>query len=305
MKSITALSLLCILSVVFSQTTNWEVSFANNGGCGNSCGGSGSSMASGRQTFVIGSEDSFAPYGSTGNGVVEGLSIDLLNAAAAAGGCDLDWSGMVWDDCLRGTYPVEPALTSSALSWYTGPALKNGAIDACASTGFDSRRRMVINYSNAYAMGPRPSIITPTNSGVTSLAQVTSIAYNAGSFIGVNLLDNFQAGLSSQVTNQVSFTTTTEAIAAASAGTVQAVITGSNAIPTSGFRVLGSTAGFPIGLGVAKGAQGKALLACINPGISQILSNGVASNICQQWVAKANGVDALIPDCNTPTNVFQ
>eukprot|EP01006_Ploeotia_vitrea_P054264 TRINITY_DN67868_c3_g4_i1.p1 TRINITY_DN67868_c3_g4~~TRINITY_DN67868_c3_g4_i1.p1 ORF type:complete len:305 (-),score=63.98 TRINITY_DN67868_c3_g4_i1:177-1091(-) len=303
MNSIKVLSILCTLSLVLCDA-NWAVHFSNNGGCGGGCGcdGGSSSMGSHRQTFVIGSEDSFPPFSTTGNGVVEGLSIDLLNAAAAAGGCDIDWAGVIWRDCLRGQYPVEPALTSSSLSWYLGPALKNGAVDACASTGVDPERRMVINYSNAYVMGPRPSIITPVNSGITSLAQLTSVSWDEASFINNGILNSFQAGLSAQVTNQVPTTQggSDAVLALASAGTVQGAIIGSNRIPTSGWRVLGSIAGSPVALGVAKGAQGKALLACINPGISQILSNGVASNICQQWVAKANGVDALIPDCNTP-----
>merc|ERR1711976_571341 len=200
-------------------------------------------------------------------------------------------------------YPVEPALTSSALAWYTGPALKSGAVNGCTSTGITDARRMVINYSNAYALGPSPSIIVPAGSGTTLTGTngISSITWVGGTFSSNALLDQFQAGLAASIGVQTATQgTSDDALAAVTAGTFDAAIVASNAIPTSGWTVLAQTAGTPLAVGVAKGAEGKAALACLNPGIQQILSNGVATNICNQWVAKANGVASLTPNCANP-----
>eukprot|EP01006_Ploeotia_vitrea_P060766 TRINITY_DN76522_c0_g1_i1.p1 TRINITY_DN76522_c0_g1~~TRINITY_DN76522_c0_g1_i1.p1 ORF type:complete len:305 (-),score=49.58 TRINITY_DN76522_c0_g1_i1:86-1000(-) len=299
----TVLLLAICTAAVFCETSNWEVHFTNNAACSGYGTDSNPTNTNTNQhmTFVVGSEDSFPPYSSTVNNVVEGLSVDLLNAAAAAGGCSIDWVGLIWPDCLRSQYPVESSLTSSSLPWYLGPAMKQGTVDACASTGFNNARKMVITFSHPYVMGPRLSIITPTNSGVSTLSGVSSITWASGSFINNGLLNEFQAGLATDINTQSATVGGSDAaLAATQAGTFEAVMIGSNEIPMSGWRVLGSIDGSPLGLAVVKGSVGKALLQCLNPGIDQIWANGLASNICNQWVAKANGVDALVPDCGVP-----
>merc|ERR1711976_794421 len=272
----------------------WGVNFNNNNG--GTCGGSGSDACT---TYTIGSEGSFPPFANPAPAAITGLSIDILNAAASAGGCNLNWVKIPWGACIRDEFPIENTanfpngspVEEADIRWYAGRAMSSGFVSGCAGAGIVAERKTLFDFSVPYSRFLSNVIAVRADSGITATTDITSITWTAASFVNADLLDDFDPDLSGIAVQ----TATTNPVQEVLDGNFDAALLPRNQIGDLQ-EIASISSDTLLGLMVHKDCTGAALLKCINAGISTIAANGKWLELCEKVRSENLGTPSE-PDC--------
>eukprot|EP00178_Gracilaria_changii_P003846 TRINITY_DN15886_c0_g1_i1.p1 TRINITY_DN15886_c0_g1~~TRINITY_DN15886_c0_g1_i1.p1 ORF type:complete len:296 (-),score=26.58 TRINITY_DN15886_c0_g1_i1:476-1363(-) len=289
-QMITAGLVLVTMTLMVTGQT-WGVNFNNNNG---GCGSAGACT-----TYTVGSEGSFPPYANADPASITGLSVDILNAAATAGGCHLNWVKIPWGACIRDEFPIENAanfpdgsnVEEDGVRWYAGSAMQSGFVSGCASAGITPERKTLFDFSMPYSRFLPSVIAVRSDSSITATTEITSITWSASSFVNSDFLDDFDPDLSGIATQEATANPVQEVLD----GNFEAVL-----IPRNQAGDLREIASIPsdtlLGLMTRKDCTGAALLKCINAGIATIAANGEWARLCE-IVRAANEDTPSEPDC--------